>query len=43
MTNKRVLLVDDDQALRDTLGEQLDLHDEFETVRAANDPTCRAL
>lgn len=36
MTYKRVLLVDDDKALRDTLGEQLDLHDEFETIRATS-------
>lgn len=35
MGARRILLVDDDAALRDTLGEQLDLHDEFETLRVA--------
>ena len=31
---KTVLLVDDDNALRDALHEQLDLHEEFETTEA---------
>ena len=33
---KKVLLVDDDDDLRESLSEQLRLHDEFETVEAAN-------
>ena len=32
---KRILLVDDDDALRISLAEQLDLHDEFSTVQVA--------
>src|ERR1700722_18751677 len=32
---KRILLADDDDALRISLAEQLDLHDEFATVQAA--------
>ncbi|WP_205028088.1 response regulator transcription factor [Oleisolibacter albus] len=35
-TGKRVLLVDDDDALRQSLAEQLSLHEEFETVEAAS-------
>ena len=31
---KRILLVDDDEALRQSLGEQLRLHEEFATVEA---------
>ena len=31
---KRILLVDDDQALRESLAEQLALHDDFEAVEA---------
>ncbi|HYM33441.1 MAG TPA: response regulator transcription factor [Candidatus Cybelea sp.] len=31
---KRILLVDDDKALRESLAEQLDLHEEFATVQA---------
>ncbi len=33
---KRVLLVDDDRALRESLGEQLRLHEEFETAEAGS-------
>ena len=32
MTAKRILMVDDDDALRASLAEQLRLHEEFETV-----------
>lgn len=32
---KKILLVDDDENLRQTLAEQLDLHEEFETHQAA--------
>ncbi len=32
--NKKVLLVDDDEALRGSLAEQLQLHEEFETAEA---------
>ena len=33
---KKILLVDDDDALRDSLAEQLRLHEEFVTVEATN-------
>ena len=33
---KRILLVDDDEALRQSLAEQLQLHEEFETVEASD-------
>lgn len=33
-TGKKILLVDDDDALRESLAEQLQLHEEFETARA---------
>ncbi len=36
MTAKRVLLVEDDEALRDSLSEQLDMHEEFQTTSANN-------
>lgn len=32
MAGKRILMVDDDEALRESLSEQLRLHEEFETV-----------
>lgn len=35
MTGKRILMVDDDEALRTSLAEQLQLHEEFETATAA--------
>ncbi len=35
-TGKKVLLVDDDDALRQSLGEQLRLHEEFQTIEADN-------
>ena len=31
---KKILLVDDDEELRHSLGEQLRLHEEFQTVEA---------
>ena len=34
--NKTILLVDDDQDLREALAEQFDLHDGFTTLQAAN-------
>lgn len=33
-TGKKILLVDDDNSLRETLAEQLDLHEEFITLQA---------
>jgi DNA-binding response OmpR family regulator len=35
-TGKRILLVDDDSALRESLAEQLELHEEFRTTQVAN-------
>ncbi|MBM3570876.1 MAG: response regulator transcription factor [Alphaproteobacteria bacterium] len=35
-TGKKILLLDDDAALRETLAEQLQLHEEFATVQADN-------
>ena len=34
MTGKKILLVDDDDALRESLAEQLELHDEYATEQA---------
>lgn len=34
MTVKRILIVDDDEPLREALAEQLEIHDEFATVQA---------
>lgn len=36
MSGKRILLVDDDDALRQSLAEQLHLHEEFQTEEADN-------
>ncbi|WP_348763194.1 response regulator transcription factor, partial [Hyphomonas atlantica] len=37
MTGKKtILLVDDDEDLREALAEQFDLHDGFDTLQAAN-------
>lgn len=36
MTSKRILLIEDDEVLREGLGAQLDLDPEFETVGAEN-------
>jgi len=36
---KKILMVDDDDSLRQTLAEQLDLHEEFETHQAATAAT----
>ncbi len=36
MTGKNILLVDDDDALRKSLAEQLRLHEEFDTTEAAS-------
>jgi len=33
---KTILLVDDDEDLREALAEQFDLHDGFDTLQAAN-------
>lgn len=33
---KTILIVDDDDDLRETLGEQLDMYDEFQTILCAN-------
>ena len=35
-SNKKILLVDDDEALRNSLAEQLHLHEEFATTEAEN-------
>jgi DNA-binding response OmpR family regulator len=35
-SSKKILIVDDDATLRDSLAEQFSLHDEFAVVRAAN-------
>lgn len=35
MSGKKILLCDDDEALRQSLSEQLQLHEEFETVQVA--------
>src|SRR5262245_53792340 len=34
--SKKILLVDDDESLRETLAEQLQLHEEFSAVQAAS-------
>src|SRR3546814_6436120 len=34
-SGKKILLVDDDEALRQSLSEQLHLHEEFDTAEAA--------
>jgi DNA-binding response OmpR family regulator len=35
-SGKKILLIDDDEALRQSLSEQLRLHEEFDTAEAAN-------
>ena len=42
-SKKRILLVDDDDALRQSLAEQLQLHQEFETTEAADGAAALAL
>lgn len=42
-SKKRILLVDDDDALRQSLAEQLQLHQEFETSEAADAAAALAL
>jgi DNA-binding response OmpR family regulator len=42
-SKKRILLVDDDDALRQSLAEQLQLHQEFETAEAADGAGALAL
>ena len=42
-SKKRILLVDDDDALRQSLAEQLQLHQEFETTEAADAAAALAL
>ena len=37
-TGKRVLFIDDDDALRQMLSEQFELHEEFTTVTGASEP-----
>src|SRR3546814_12806455 len=34
-SGKKILLIDDDEALRQSLSEQLRLHEEFDTIEAA--------
>ena len=36
MTAKRVLLIEEDEALRESLSEQLNMHEEFQTTSASN-------
>ncbi len=39
-TGKKILMVDDDDALRESLSEQLRLHEEFETLEAETGAGC---
>ena len=39
-TGKKVLLVEDDDGLREALAEQLELHEEFTIEQAANGADC---
>ena len=34
--SRKILIIDDDDELRDSLSEQLSLHEEFDTLLAAN-------
>ena len=36
MTEKRILLIEDDDVLRESLSEQLDMHKEFETTSVSS-------